>query len=223
MLAVAMLVTATACDRASELQGTDSAAPVTVAVDRVEDRPLRALFVGDSLNAGLFASSESNGFRLRMVRHWSDDGPVEAVKAEKVHGTTGEVTSLNRSMTSKGMDLIVVELGTNDGGGTTPLGQFEREYGALVENLRRDAPDAGIICAGTWRSRSAGAEYDDVIKRICSRSGGAFRPLVDLFERAELRGPAGRQAYGGLSDDFHPNDEGHAEIAERLLAAVEVR
>ncbi|MET0865056.1 MAG: hypothetical protein ABWZ98_12040, partial [Nakamurella sp.] len=66
------------------------------------------------------------------------------------------------------------------------------------------------------------ARLDTIIKDLCEARGGVFRSMSDISEVAENKGPAGVPAFEGLSDAFHPNDRGHAAIAERMLDAVVV-
>lgn len=62
-----------------------------------------------------------------------------------------------------------------------------------------------------------------VIRSACEVEGGKFVRLNDLFETAANRGPAGKPAFGGTSDAFHPNDKGYAAIASRLLDGLTVK
>ena len=59
-----------------------------------------------------------------------------------------------------------------------------------------------------------------VIETECLSRGGTFRKMSDIFADPSSRGPAGLVKYGGVSDDFHPNDLGYERISERLLGAI---
>lgn len=204
----------------SHLQPAQPSTPTEGAdVTREDGEPLRVVFAGDSLTYGLYASTEAKGYRPRVVAAWEQDGPVEWSRG----GQTGNrVATVAASLdVPADTDLIVLALGTNDLY-KTPVPKFERQYAALVEQVTDAAPDAALACLGVWGNVDASRNYDPAIEEPCADAGGTFVPLSDLFEQERNRGPSGRDVFGGVSDDFHPNDRGYAAIAERLLAAVRV-
>jgi lysophospholipase L1-like esterase len=181
--------------------------------------PLRVTYVGDSLDAGLYATERKLGFHPLMVDAWRADGPVSDTPLNSLGGTTER--ALRNSDLPRGQQLIVVELGTNDVVRTDHRA-FRRDYGQLVDRLREASPEAGLLCVGPWRPRDTAERFDVIIKDICEGNGGVFRSLSDLYERSDLKGPSGEPTESGQSDSFHPNDLGHRAIADRLLGAVTV-
>ncbi|MDZ7930489.1 MAG: SGNH/GDSL hydrolase family protein [Rhodococcus sp. (in: high G+C Gram-positive bacteria)] len=194
---------------------TENLKPLTVV--RPADGPLKALFIGDSLTAGLYASSESQGFRSQMVAALEQSGPVELSLGQRIGGTVGEISEITNI--GSGNQLAVVELGTNDFG-KTDLDVFEAQYARLLDAIRATSPDAALVCAGVWQARYYGGPFDAIIARQCAEHGGKYRVLNDLYADADNRGPAGVEAFGGVSDDFHPNDDGYGAISERLLGVL---
>ncbi|HSP52653.1 MAG TPA: SGNH/GDSL hydrolase family protein [Cryobacterium sp.] len=206
------------------LSSPPPAADSTVQVTRPADRPLRVLFVGDSISYGLNAERQDLGFRPLMVDALSADGPVQEFHKNRAGATTRTVSRLLN--VPKDLDLAVVELGTNDVVDQTAPDDFERSYRSLLQRVHTESPGAPLLCVGTWGS-AGGADgsdtYNAIIEAECARRGGAFVSLYGLYPDEANRGPAGRAVVGGTSDRFHPNDTGYREIAELLLGRITVR
>ncbi|WP_165839611.1 SGNH/GDSL hydrolase family protein [Rhodococcus sp. Eu-32] len=203
-------------DRVAELDRKLNAQVV-----RPADRPLRVLFTGDSLTYGLYASTQDKGFRGVMVNELSKQGPVEAAASERSGAGAGVVASIVD--VPDNLDLAIVELGTNDVGGQTPIPDFTATYGALLDKIRAKTPGVPLICVGTWGSAGGGFgsdPYNNVIEEQCTQRDGKFVTMYKLYPREDYRGPAGLEKFGGISDDFHPNDEGYRAIADTLLKRI---
>lgn len=194
-----------------------STEPAEAALERPEGRPLKVVIAGDSLTFGLYASTEDKGWRPLTVAALSEDGPVKVSDA----GEDGDkaATVLDSIDPALDTDLIVLEIGTNDLY-KTPDERFSGQYAALVEKVTAAAPDAVLLCLGVWHNVDANRNFDPMIERPCTEAGGRFVPLFDLYDDPANRGPAGRPAFGGTSDDFHPNDAGHSAISARVLAVL---
>ena len=179
-------------------------------------------FMGDSLTEGYFATTLQRSFPAlvasRMGATWTGGG----VPGGKLDGM-GPVTFPPQA------SLVVVELGTEDFGGwagATPVNTFDTEYRQLLGAARAQVPGARIVCLGVWNTQHVTNvigvtidQYDAAIKSDCVASGGSFIPLAPMFDAAGTRGPAGTATYHGASDNFHPNDSGHAMIAAAILRA----
>ncbi|TFD26324.1 SGNH/GDSL hydrolase family protein [Cryobacterium cryoconiti] len=200
-----------------------SAADGTVRVTRTDDRPLRVLFVGDSISYGLNAQRQDLGFRPLMVDALAKGGPVQEFHTNRAGATTHAVSRLVD--VPEGLDLAVVELGTNDVVDQTAPDDFARSYRALLHRVHTESPGVPLLCVGTWGS-AGGADgsdtYNALIDRECARQGGAFVSLYGLYPIEANRGPAGRKVFGGTSDRFHPNDTGYRAIAALLLDRITV-
>lgn len=192
-----------------------------VQVTRPADGPLRVLFVGDSITYGLSAEDQDRGYRPLMVDALSTGGPVQELRANRAGADTGTVSGILNAPT--GVDLAIVELGTNDVVEKTAIPRFKANYGSLLDRIRHESPGVPLLCAGTWGSEG-GADgsdaYNAVIEEECTELGGTFVSLYGLYPDEANRGPAGRDVFGGTSDDFHPNDRGYRAIAELLLGRV---
>ncbi|TFC84611.1 SGNH/GDSL hydrolase family protein [Cryobacterium sp. TMT3-29-2] len=227
VLGLAALSVAALCLGALGLSGvfpfSPPAADSTVQVDRPDERPLRVLFVGDSISYGLNAERQDLGFRPLMVDALSADGPIQEFHKNRAGATTRTVSRLVD--VPENLDLAVVELGTNDVVHQTAPDEFARSYRALLRRLHTESPGVPLLCVGTWGS-AGGADgsdaYNTLIDEECARQGGAFVSLYGLYPVEANRGPAGRDVFGGASDRFHPNDTGYRAIADLLLGRIAV-
>ena len=201
----------------SDLSETDGDVQVT----RPADRPLRVLFVGDSISYGLNAELQDLGFRPLMVDALAQDGPVQEFHKNRAGATTRTVSRLVD--VPENLDLAVVELGTNDVLEQTAPDEFALSYRSLLERVHTESPGVPLICVGTWGTANESDTYNDIIDSECAREGGAVVSLYDLYPIEANRGPAGREVFGGTSDRFHPNDSGYRAIAELLLGRISIR
>ena len=194
---------------------TSASGPAAIELPTVSGRALLLSIVGDSLATGHFASGPKTRYRALIISALQARGSVTAVEA-----TTPAASTLSTTVTVPGgLDLVVLELGTDDLSRTT-VAAFTSSYGALVSSVRKSSPHAALVCAGTWSA--LGAVFDAVIQRDCVAARGHFVSLASLFANPADRGPAGVAGYYGISDDVAPNDAGHRAIAGALLAAIGV-
>jgi acyl-CoA thioesterase-1 len=134
--------------------------------------------------------------------------------------------------------VAIVEVGTNDWLGygrrgasaPTPAMAFAQRYVELLSRVVPVTSAARLVCLGVWgagdgsnRLALAPADYDEIIEAACAARGGRYVSLSSLYRDATCRGPAGVATPFGVSDDVHPNDRGHREIAAVVSAAVDGR
>lgn len=208
-------------ERTAGAELSDTRTPArTVAVELGEEEALRVTYVGDSLTAGLFASTEDQAFRALTTAALAAGRPYEEQGTAIVGGTVQRKLELNEQL-PQDQHLYVVELGTND---VTRVDYqtFATQYETLLERVRDASPDAALVCLGSWRPPAQGASYDVVIRQLCEIYDGAYRRLADLQAEPSYRGPEGVETFEGPSDEFHPNDAGHRAIHERIMSAVTV-
>jgi acyl-CoA thioesterase-1 len=180
-------------------------------------RPLRVLFVGDSLTVGKYAVRQGGAFPALVTAALRARGRV----TERVRARTGVTASYWASRPLPAADLVVLELGTNDFCvHLTPRAAFESDYARLVANVRAQSPHAQLLCLSLWRSSHYGYKgeslliYNKAVARACR--GGAFVWISALYDAQGTRQPAGVPTFLGTSDSFHPNDSGHRGIAKAI-------
>lgn len=232
--AVVMVVLAFQSVAASEVSADAKAGPIptfsstptlpTVTVDRDGEKPLHVLFAGDSLTGGLYSSEQANAFKWRMLATMQGTGPVDESNSALSGGTTLQVSE--KYPVPSGLDLAVVELGTNDQGNQVPMDDFKKAYSELLAKVTASSDHVKIVCAGVWEA-NGGSEsesvYDVQIRSLCGQAGGVFVSLRPIYTKPDVIGPAGTTVWQGAADDFHPNDKGHQLIADALLQRIVIQ
>lgn len=187
-------------------------------------RPLRVLFVGDSLTRGEFAVRRRDAYPALVTAALRAGGPVTA----HVKARPGVTASYWATRPLPMADLVIVELGTNDfSARLTPVATFTRDYARLIASIRARSPHAQLLCLSLWRSSHYGYEgeslltYNKVVAAGCQ--GGAFVWISALYDAKGARLPAGRATFLGRSDSFHPTNVGHREIADAIEHALRLR
>ena len=181
---------------------------------RAGEPPLVA-FLGDSLAAG-YGLAAREAFPAVIERTLAERGtPIRLLNA----GVSGDTTAggLARLPWILGQkpDVIVVELGGNDGLRGQPVASIEKNLRAIVEKSR--AAGARVVLLAIAVPPSYGAKYarsfGEVYRRIAS---DLSVPLVDGF----LAGVGGVTALN-LPDGIHPTAAGHERLAENVMPAIE--
>lgn len=185
------------------------------------DEPLRVLFSGDSLSAGWYATTEDQGFRPLVQAALQKQGEFTF---EGTYREGDRVQDIADSFTIPGnVDLAIVELGTNDVTKNTDPAVFRDQYDAYLDAVLDASPDAQHICLGVFAAPDEAAQkIDNHIADVCQEHDGEYIEIKDLYTNDSLRGPAGAETWLGPADNGHPNDEGHARIAERVLSAITI-
>jgi lysophospholipase L1-like esterase len=193
--------------------------------------PIAMVVLGDSLAYGLGASCAEAGLVARMHALVRARAASTLHNFSVPHSTMGDVL---RHQVPKlhGMraDLVVVIAGANDLRYTRDVLVLTRRFRALLEAVRRAAPDAELVAGGMpdvtqtvavpWILKGPisrlCARLNDRMQQIATAAGAGF---IDLFTFTNAPLCLG-EAY--LCDDgFHPNDFGYAEIAQRSFPPVD--
>lgn len=183
-----------------------------------------ALVVGDSLTSGYFASTQAHAY-ASQVAAWLSLHGYDATTHSAYGGKVADALSTLAALQAVAPDLAVIELGTNDCSGwpgttPTPAAAFERDYRKLMEGLRETRPGCMLVLLGVWKERNVRATYDGIIARLADEYSATYVSLEALSDDSSLSGPAGLPTFLGLSDAFHPSDEGHEAIAAAVENAV---
>ena len=216
LLAVLPLVAA-ACGSA-DAPRTDTGAEVRGAVPAQPERlgaPRRIVFLGDSLTAGLGLVREQAVPSLIQDR-LADEGYSYEVINAGVSGDTsaGGLSRLDWSLDGD-VEVLVIELGANDGLRGLPVPQMKRNLDAII--TRAKARDITVILTGMEAPPNYGPLYTAEFRK-------AFRDLADdhdlVFIPFYLEGVAGIASLNN-GDGIHPNAEGSRLIAGTIWRALE--
>lgn len=216
--ATSVRATGSDSDYASAYIPAPNAAPIRPAVELARvDGVLDVRYIGDSLTDGWNAARQPESFRPLVTTALQNNGPVQESGVYRAGARLAEVAAMTTPHPGGG--LLIIELGTNDTG-KTPLPEFTADYEKLL--TVQSAKDSVLICVGVYQSGTTGG-FDDAISKSCAAHGGTFVRISDLKTSAATIAPAGDPAYPMAADGYHPNSAGHAEIARRILAGLDVQ
>lgn len=225
LLLVLFLAGCSSDDDASATQEPieDRNASTSASADRSEpsgtgdSTAIRVVLLGDSITAGLGVDPDSAFPALlqdRIDRAGLDARIVDA-------GISGDTSTGGLSridwLLEDGIDILVLELGGNDGLRGIDLGLTRRNLAGIIERTREQAPEARIIVAGMMVPPNLGHEYTETFRLM-------YPALADQYDTELI--PFILEGVGGVesmmqSDGIHPNTRGHARTAENVWAVLE--
>lgn len=206
---------ATAVDTSGSPAGEATTDPRLPAED---DGAVRVVFLGTSLTAGFGLLRDSERYTDRLQELADSAGlPARMVNA----GVSGETSAggLRRLdwVIDAPLDVLVVELGANDGLRGQDPAALETNLREIVERTRRRHPDAAIVLVGMEAPTNMGERYAsrfrDVFGKVAEESGAALVPFL-LDEVAGV--PELNQG-----DGVHPTAEGHRIMARNVWTVLE--
>ncbi len=181
---------------------------------RVEADTMTIAALGDSLTAGLGLADEQ-AFPARLEAALAAAGVEVRVINAGVSGdtTAGGLARLDW-MLAGDPDLVIVELGANDGlRGLDPARTFDN-LDAILARLREENIEP--VLTGMFAPPNLGSEYGDafnnIFPRLAEDHGVVFYPFF-------LEGVAAQPALN-QSDGIHPNAAGVDVIVERITPYI---
>lgn len=176
----------------------------------------KVLVLGDSIAAGLHLP-EDLSFPRVLERRLRDKGtPVRLYNAgESGRTAAGGATVIDWLLKTAKPDVLVVELGANDGLRLLPTDQVEGHLRSIID--KGLASGARVLLLGVRIPKSLGPEYvadfEAIYPRLGALEGVAFHPFF-------MEGVGGVPEMN-LPDGLHPTPEGHERIADNVLPALE--
>jgi acyl-CoA thioesterase I len=179
-------------------------------------RPLRLVFIGTSLTAGLGLDPDSAYPALISRKADSAGIPVTVVNA----GVSGETSAgaLRRIdwVLREPADVLVVETGANDGLRALRVDSTRANLEAIVERIRGTHPKARVVLVQMEAPPNLGprytAEFRGMFPAVAERYGLVLIPF--LLDRV-----AGIDSLN-QSDGIHPNERGERIVAETVWRAL---
>ncbi|MCC3266566.1 SGNH/GDSL hydrolase family protein [Arthrobacter gengyunqii] len=210
-----------AADQLAERQAVYDAASIDVPVP--DDGVIDYLLVGDSLANGAAATTPALSFREIVGAQLAAKATVNSVLAGKA-GQGIDLIAPQALKAGSDFDVIVVEVGTNDVTTSNPTqaeaAAFADSYIRFLSELRSQSPAAALVCLGPWRNADVASAFEEAVEVACTEQGGKFRALSKHYTVKENRWRDGSMPDGTPTDNFHPSDLGHADIASEVLSAL---
>lgn len=177
--------------------------------------PVKVVVLGDSLTAG-YGLAETNAFPQLLEQVLRERGhQVDIVNAGVSGDTaTGALSRLGWAV-QDGTDLVIVELGANDAlRGVAPR-KTEASLRAIITRLK--SRNIEVLLAGMRAPPNMGPDYEVEFNAIYSTLSREFDiSLYPFF----LDGVAANPELN-LDDGIHPNEQGVAEIVNRMRPMIE--
>jgi acyl-CoA thioesterase I len=175
------------------------------------------VFIGTSLTAG-YGLGDEYAYPARIQERIDDAGlPFRVVNA----GLSGETSAggLRRVdwVLQQPVDVLVVELGANDGLRGQPPEALRANLDALLTRARTKYPDVALVMLGMEAPPNLGDDYTSrfraVYRELAARYDAALVPFL-------LDGVAAEPSLN-LADGVHPNERGHRAIAATVWPVLE--
>jgi acyl-CoA thioesterase-1 len=187
--------------------------PSTASRDTTTEKGLRVLVLGNSIAAGLGVPSDA-AFPARLQRKIDSLGWNATVQNA---GVSGETTAGGRSrigwLLNEEVDVLVLELGGNDGLRGLDLASTKQNLQAIIDTTLTAYPDARVLLAGMQIPPNLGPEYTEQFRAL-------YPAVAEQYARVTLI-PFVLQDVAGVdtlmqSDGIHPTAAGHRIVARNV-------
>ena len=175
------------------------------------------VFLGDSLSAGSGVKPKE-AFPALVGEKIRERGlPFEVVNAGIGGDTTaGGLRRLDWLLQRK-IDVLVIELGGNDGLRGLPVSNIKANLQAMIDKAKAKHPDVKIVVAGMQMPPNLGAKYADEFRQVfydvAQENNATMIPFL-------LEGVGGLREYN-QPDLIHPNPPGHKIVADVVWKTIE--
>ena len=178
---------------------------------------VRVVFLGDSITAGYGVGEEEAFPALIQDKLDEADVPVSVVEAGVSGGTSAEGLRRIDWVLQNPIDVLVLELGGNDGLRGLDLSATEENLRGIIRKTLDRYPDCRIVIAGMQVPTNIGHEYTALFREIYPKLAAEFD--ADLI-------PFILEGVGGVEklmqpDAIHPTAEGHRRVAETVWQTLE--
>ncbi len=173
------------------------------------------LVLGDSLSAA-YGMPVEQGWVALLEQRLQDLRPGIRLENASISGetTSGGLARLPALLERHQPDLVILELGANDGLRGTPLSVLERNLEALV--TRSQAAGAQVLLLGMRLPPNYGQRYADAFART-------FVTVAERYQLAAhpffLDGVGGNPALT-QADGLHPNREAQPRLLENVWPLI---
>lgn len=171
----------------------------------------KLVVLGDSLTEGYGVARES-AFPALLEKKIKEAGKDWSVVNAGVSGSTtaSGPSRMNWVFRSK-PDLILLCLGANDGLRGLKVADSRKNLAAAIEAAQKKGVQ--VILGGLYMPPNYGADYTKDFRKMYEDLAAQYKIKMIPFL---LEGVGGKPQYN-LADGIHPNEKGHAVIAETVF------
>lgn len=178
--------------------------------------PKTVVVMGDSIAAGYGVDPDQSFPAILEEKIRAADLPWRVINAGVSGDTTAGGARRINWLLRNAFDLLVIELGGNDGlRGISPE-ETEKNLQKIIDTVREKNPSAQIVIAGMQMANNMGEDYTDafreVFPRVAKRNNAALVPFL-------LEGVGGKPELN-QADRIHPNPAGHKIVAENVWRVI---
>jgi len=175
------------------------------------------VFLGDSLSAGSGVKPQQAFPSLVQEKIRERGLPYEVVNAGIGGDTTaGGLRRLDWLLQRK-IDVLVLELGGNDGLRGLPVKNIKANLQAMIDKAKAKHPEVKIVIAGMQMPPNVGAQYAQEFRQVfydvAQENNATMIPFL-------LEGVGGLREYN-QPDLIHPNPQGHKIVADVVWKTLE--
>jgi acyl-CoA thioesterase I len=199
------------------LGGASCIAIFFVALTAAAPAPRVVLFLGDSITAGYgLELSEAYPALIQNkidAKHWQ----FKVVNAGQSGDTSAGALSRIDWLLRNRVDVLVVELGANDGLRGLPAETTRKNLQAIIDRTKTKYPGAKIVIAGMKvppnMGRDFGKEFEAIFPALAKKNNAPLIPFI-------LEGVGGIHQLN-LPDGMHPTAKGHQIVAANVWKVLE--
>ncbi|MCA1660039.1 MAG: arylesterase [Verrucomicrobiaceae bacterium] len=175
------------------------------------------LFLGDSITAGL-GVQKTEAFPALVAEKIRAAGLPFTIEDAGLSGDTS-AGGLRRIdwLLQRPIDVLVLELGANDGLRGLPLKSLKANLQAIIDKAKAKNPQVKIVIAGMQVPPNLGAEYARGFERLFAELAKENNAVLIPFL---LEGVGGNRELN-QQDLIHPSAAGHRIIAELVWRTLE--
>jgi acyl-CoA thioesterase I len=179
--------------------------------------PRVVLFLGDSITAGYGLDSFEAYPEIIQKKIDTKGWNFKVVNAGQSGDTSaGGLSRLDWVLKNK-VDVLVLELGGNDGLRGLPVAEMKKNLQAIIDRTKQRYPGVKIVVAGMKlppnMGRDYGRQFEAVFPDLAKRNNAPLVPFV-------LEGVGGTRELN-LADGIHPTAKGHEIVANNVWKVLE--
>jgi acyl-CoA thioesterase I len=180
-------------------------------------QPKIILFLGDSITAG-YGLDPSQAYPALIQEKIDGKGwQFKVVNAGQSGDTSAGGLSRMDWLLRSPVDVLVLELGANDGLRGLPVETTKKNLQAIIDRTRAKYPAARIVLAGMMvppnMGRDYGQKFEAIFRDIAKKNQAPLIPFV-------LEGVGGVRDLN-LSDGIHPSAKGQEIVAANVWKVLE--